>query len=148
MTLQQQWEWLQSKVTTTPHLLEYKPPPINLPTLILVAIVVGTIAYLLGTRTKAAARERKMRKEREQEVRRKIGDAVVEAIEDLVHNSELKRDEAGFWYRRIGHVLTLPDVLSKNTQALKERLQAKHGKTNVVQMPKKKVGDFLKKKSS
>lgn len=126
MTPQQQWEWIQQHIN---ELSQY-PPPINLPQLLAVIIAIGAIAYLLGTRTKAAARERKMRADREKHVKWRIGDAITEAIEDLVHKGELKRDEAGFWYKRIGHVLTLPDVLPKEVKALKERLKEKHkGKT-------------------
>jgi hypothetical protein len=127
MTVQQQWEWLQPHAT---KVLEYRPPPLDLPTLIFIAIAISAVAYFLGTRTKAAARERKMRAEREKHVKMRIGDAIVEAVEDLINKSELSRSEAGFWYKRIGHVLTLPDVLPKEMKALKERLKEKHkGKT-------------------
>lgn len=133
MTPQQLWEWF-----ATLSVWQYRihsPPDLPNPFFVTAVVVLIAVAYLLGTRTKAAARERKMRREREQHVKMRIGDAIVEGIEDLVHKGELKRDEAGFWYRRLGHVLTLPDVLSKNTKALKEQLKEKHKgktKTNVT----------------
>src|ERR1700733_14251037 len=94
---------------------EYRPPPqqsLQLLGLSLFVVATYWCAYLLGTRTDGAARERKMRREREAHVKSIIGDAVTEAVEDLIHKGELTRSEAGFWYNRIGNVLTLPDVLA------------------------------------
>jgi len=138
---------MQPIVDAATTVWSYHPPPqqsLNILGLGLFVVATYACAYYLGTRTKAAARERLMRREREAHVKSLIGDAITEAVEDLIHKQELSRSEAGFWYKRIGHVLTLPDVLSKETKALKEQLKEKHkGKTlprNVV-----KIGNVLQR---
>lgn len=109
--------------------------------LAVVVMSIWAVAFWLGRRSNPSRqRTRQMRWDREKEVKSMIGDAVTEAIEDLVFNGKLKRDEAGFWYNRLGNVLTIPDVLQKNTQALKEKLKEKHKgktKTNIVPLRKK-----------
>jgi hypothetical protein len=143
-------KWEEFKFYATPPIswYQYRPDPVAVRTLGLGLFVlcIWALAFYLGRETASTrTRTRQMRAEREKDVKSLIGDAVTDAIEDLVYKHKLKRDEAGFWYRRLGHILTLPDILAKNTKTLKDQLKEKHkGKTNVVPI-KKKVGQFLSK---
>lgn len=135
------------------QIVSIPPPPIWVQMLLFAALGASiAIAGVWIGRYSASSirRARIMRKEQCIVEKAQIGDALVDAIEDLVANNKLTRARAQFWYGKLGHHLTIPDVLPQQLKNLKTRLRHKHSKkerpANVVELkPKKRVGEFLKK---
>jgi hypothetical protein len=131
--------------------IRLSPAMWNIVSVSLGAVVIWSLAFVAGRYSSSTRRRaRIMRREREAELKILIADAVTEAVEDLVFTSKIKRSEASFWYNRLGHVLTLPDILQKNTATLKEQLQAKHpnhkkNMSNVIPLHERKLGSILKR---
>lgn len=132
-------------------LVTWRPPDslVNVLGLFGSVVLIYLVAYLLLRKPpKVVEKQAMTAPAREAYVKMAISDAVTEAVETLLDQDAITREEAMIWYRRISNA-GLPDLLPKGQQLLKAALKAKRTKeapvSNIIPM-KKVVGQFLKRK--
>lgn len=62
---------------------------------------------------------------REKELKVLIADVVTEGLEDAEFQGKISREEKTFWYKRLGNVLSIKDLLPENTRLLKEEIKGR-----------------------
>lgn len=57
-----------------------------------------------------------------------IADGFTDVLEDMEYRGKMSRERKLLWYRRIGNIFNLPDLLAKHELLLKQQLQKKYPK--------------------
>lgn len=112
--------WRETNLMLAPHM----------PVLIAVAMIIALIilAHWALNSKKTSRGPRKMStREREKYVKSLLGDIITDGLEDAEFQGKLTRDEVNTWYRRLGNLVDLRDLLPKSQETIKEGLKKRVG---------------------